>query len=97
VTSAERELQRVVERWRSLPLDHALSRMPAVQAVVQALADAVAEVDGRPRVAVPDLGPRVVMDQLTVMVFDAVQAGLDPKAELVELRHKLARTRATEG
>jgi hypothetical protein len=46
---------------------------------------------------VPDLGPRVVMDQLTVMVFDAVQAGLDPKAELVELRHKLARTRATEG
>ena len=87
----------MVERWRSLPLDHALSRMPAVQAVVQALADAVAEVDGRSRVDVPDLGPRVVMDQLTVMVFDASQAGLDPTAELMELRRKLARTRATKG
>jgi len=87
----------VVERWRSLPLDHALSRMPAVQAVVQALADAVAEVDGRSRVDVPDLGPRVVMDQLTVMVFDASQAGLDPTAELMELRRKLAGTRATKG
>jgi hypothetical protein len=90
VTSAERELERVVERWRSLSLDHALSRMPAVQAVVQALADAVAEVDGRSPVAVPDLGPRVVMDQLTVMVFDAGSAGVDPAPELIALRRALS-------
>ena len=57
VTSTERELQRVVERWRQLPLDHALSRMPVVRPVVQGLADAVADVEGRPHVEVPDLGP----------------------------------------
>jgi hypothetical protein len=89
VTSAERELQRVVERWRSLPLDHALSRMPVVRPVVQRLADAVADSDGRPPVPVPDLGPRVVMDQLTVMVFDAAEAGLDPVPELRDLRRAL--------
>jgi hypothetical protein len=89
VTSAQVELRRLVERWRALPLDHALSRMPAVQAVVQSLADAVAEVDGRSRVAVPDLGPRVVMDQLTVMVFDAAETGLDPTSELEGLRRAL--------
>ena len=79
----------MVERWRSLPLDHALSRMPAVQAVVQALADAVEDVDGRPHVTVPDLGPAAVMDQLTVIVFDASQAGLDPAPELAALRRAL--------
>ena len=80
----------MVERWRSLPLDQALSCLPVVQTVVQALADAVAEVDERPPVVVPDLGPRVVMDQLTVMVFDAAQAGLNPAADLVALRRALS-------
>jgi hypothetical protein len=89
VTSAERELRRVVEWGHSLPLDHALSRMPAVQSEVQRLADAVADVDGRPPVPVPDLGPATVMDQLTVMVFDAAEAGLDPAAELTALRRAL--------
>ena len=58
----ERELKRVVERWHQLPLDHALSRMPVVRALLEALA-------GAPEV--PDLGPGVVMDQLTVLVWDA--------------------------
>jgi hypothetical protein len=89
VTSAQVELRRLVERWRALPLDHALSRMPAVQAMVQGLADAVADVDGRSPVPVPDLGTAAVMDQLTVMVFDAAQAGLDPAAELADLRRAL--------
>ena len=86
VTSTERELQRVVERWRQLPLDHALSRMPLVRQVVQRLADAVADVERRPHVVVPNLGPRVVMDQLTVMAYDATRAGLDPGPELSRLR-----------
>ncbi|HEY6741324.1 MAG TPA: hypothetical protein VI110_03120, partial [Lapillicoccus sp.] len=59
------------------------------QGVVQALADTVAEADGRPPLPVPDLGPATVMDQLTVMVFDAARAGLNPQAELAALRRAL--------
>lgn len=70
------ELKRVVERWRQLPLDHALSRMPLTLAFVQTLADRVAGSRGAPSRPVPDLGPAVVMDQLTVMVFDACAADL---------------------
>jgi hypothetical protein len=89
VGSAERELQRVVERWRQLPLDHALSRMPVVRSVIQGLADVVADVEARPHVEVPDLGPGTVMDQLTVVAYDAAQVGLDPAAELSALRRSL--------
>jgi hypothetical protein len=60
----------VVERWHQLPLDHALSRMPLVAALVQALADDVAESRGRVLQAVPDLGAAVLMDQLAVLVHD---------------------------
>jgi hypothetical protein len=88
--SADLELRRLVERWQQLPLDQALARMPVVRPVVQALADAVADTEQRPHVAVPDLGPRVVMDQLTVMVHDAGQAGLDPAPDLVALRRTLS-------
>ena len=63
--------------------------MPVVRSVVQALADAVAKAEGRPLVEVPELGPGVVMDQLTVMVFDATSAGLDPAAQLRDLRRSL--------
>ncbi len=54
--------------------------MPVVRPVVQALADAVADAEGRPHTEVPDLGPGTVMDQLTVMAYDAGRAGLDPGA-----------------
>jgi len=88
------ELRRVVERWHQLPLDHALSRVPSVQAVVQTLADRVAASRGGPSRPVPDLGPAVVMDQLTVMVFDLFdgQPGTDPAAvadELAGIRRSL--------
>jgi len=65
------ELQRVVERWRQLPLDHALSYAGRVRSLVQSLADGVAEANGVPTSAVPDCGPATLMDQLTVMVYDA--------------------------
>ena len=65
------ELQRVVERWRQLPLDHALSYAGRVRALVQFLADGVAEANGVAPSAVPDRGPATLMDQLTVMVYDA--------------------------
>jgi hypothetical protein len=67
----EAELQRVVERWRQLPLDHALSYAGRVRALVQSLADGVAQASGIPASAVPDLGPATLMDQLTVLVYDA--------------------------
>lgn len=64
------ELRRVVERWHQLSLDHALSRMPSVRAVVQSLADRVARARGVAPQPVPDLGPAAVTDQLAVMVHD---------------------------
>jgi len=71
---AETELQRVVDRWRQLPLDHALSYAGRVRALVQSLADGVAEATGVPTSVVPDHGPATLMDQLTVMVYDASAA-----------------------
>ena len=70
------ELQRVVQRWRQLPLDRALSYSPDVRALVQSLADGVAESTGLPPAAVPDCGPATLMDQLTVMVYDASTTAL---------------------
>ncbi len=69
------ELRRVVERWHQLPLDRALSRLPAVRELVQSLADTVADAESRALCAVPDLGPAVVMDQLQVMVHDVTALG----------------------
>ena len=65
------ELEREVERWRQLPLDHALSYAARVRALVQSLADGVAEANGVHTSTVPDRGPATLMDQLTVMVYDA--------------------------
>ncbi|WP_256793633.1 hypothetical protein [Terrabacter sp. Ter38] len=80
------ELRRVVERWHQLPLDHALSRLPSVRALVQWLADRVAAARGAsdPHAQpVPDLGPAVVMDQLSVLVFDLFRAEPDADARVV--------------
>jgi hypothetical protein len=66
------ELQRVVRRWRQLPLDHALSYAGRVRALVQSLADEVAAGDGLEPLPVPDCGPATLMDQLTVMVYDVL-------------------------
>lgn len=76
------ELRRVVRRWQQLPLDHALSCMPAVRGLLADLTDD----------AVPDLGPAVVMDQLTVLLYDACQAGRSDCLEtrLADLRRALA-------
>lgn len=62
------ELGRVVQRWQQLPLDHAQSCMPPLRHLLDDLA-------GGPEGRVPDLGPAVAMDQLTVLVYDACEAG----------------------
>ena len=70
------ELQRVVQRWRQLPLDRALSYSGRVRALVQSLADEVAEATGERASVVPDCGPATLMDQLTVMVHDVSAAAV---------------------
>jgi hypothetical protein len=64
----------VVERWRQLPLDYALSYAGRVRALAQSLADGVAQATGVHASAIPDCGPATLMDQLTVMVYDASAA-----------------------
>jgi hypothetical protein len=66
----------VVERWRQLPLERALSYAGCVRALVQALAERVAAADGVPVSVVPDRGPETLMDQLTVLVHDASVAAV---------------------
>ena len=85
------ELQRVVERWRQLPLDQALSYAGRVRALVQSLADGVAEANGVPTSTVPDCGPATLMDQLTVMVYDASATALTSTLadDLARLRREL--------
>lgn len=70
----ETELERVAERWRQLPLDRALLYSGRVRVLVQSLADRAAQLSGIPSAVVADLGPATLMDQLTVMVYDASAA-----------------------
>jgi len=76
----------VVRRWHQLPLDHALSCAPTVRRLVDDLAGASGPV--------PDLGPAVLMDQLTVLVYDTCAGDDAPPAELAtrlaDLRRDLA-------
>ena len=80
------ELQRVVRRWQQLPLDHALSCVPAVRRLLDDLAG--------PAAPVPDLGPAVLMDQLTVLVYDTCAAADGTSSALTsrlgDLRRELA-------
>ena len=70
------ELKRLGERWQTLPLTQALQYAGAVHALVQSLADEVADDGDGPRADVPYLGPAVVIDQLRVLVYDASAAGV---------------------
>ena len=91
VSEVETELRRVVQRWRQLPLDRALSYAGRVRALVQSLADGVARATGVPASVVPDCGLATLMDQLTVLVYDAraatVTSGL--AEDLANLRREL--------
>ncbi|PRY58132.1 hypothetical protein BCF74_11356 [Knoellia remsis] len=81
----DRELERVVRRWRELPVDRALGASGDVRALVDELAAATA-----PGSAVPDLGPSVLMDQLRVLAWDAAVAGVpDLVTRLAALRRAL--------
>ena len=66
-----------------------------VRALVQELADDVARGEGREPVAVPDLGPAVVMDQLTVMVHDATAVAVAADLPAVGARLRTCRLALT--
>ncbi|MBK8470212.1 MAG: hypothetical protein WAR57_13330 [Candidatus Phosphoribacter sp.] len=85
------ELDRLAERWRQLPLDQALGVSEVVLATAQRLADEVAARTGMPPAHLPDLGPAVVLDQLRVQAYDAVQAAMDGDLadRLAQLRRAL--------
>jgi len=86
----------VVERWRQLPLDRALLHAGSVRALVQALAERVAQADGFPASVVPDCGPATLMDQLIVLVYDACAAAVT-SAQTLTLAQDLVSLRAELG
>ena len=65
------ELDRIRRRWSELPLERAEAGMPVLRDVLAHLATRSAD----PPPAVPDLGPAVAVDQLSVLVWDAYAAG----------------------
>jgi hypothetical protein len=60
------ELDRIRRRWGELPIGRAEAGMPLLRRLLADLA---------PRAEVPDLGPGAVIDQLTVLVWDAYADG----------------------
>ena len=67
---ARTELDRIRRRWEQLPLAQAERRMPLLRRL---LADLAAR--SVPGATVPDLGPGVVVDQVSVLVWDAYAGG----------------------
>ncbi|RNI23966.1 hypothetical protein [Flexivirga caeni] len=85
------ELRRIARRWRELPEPVAVENAALLRGFAQQLADSTREAAGRERLAIPELGPATLLDQLTVMVYDARRAGLDELVSrgLTELRRSL--------
>ena len=84
------ELDRIRRRWGELPLSRAEDRMPVLRHLLADLAPRTAALPATrpeeqlpspltgaagPLPVVPDLGPAVVVDQLTVLVWDAYANG----------------------
>jgi hypothetical protein len=81
------ELDRIRRRWAELTLARAESRMP----LLRRLLDDLAARSAPDATTVADLGPAVVVDQLTVVVWDAYAAGRGDgiAALLTDLRRAL--------
>lgn len=89
------ELDRVLTRLTTLgprltrpSADGGPSTADAARAVLQPLADAVADAAGEPRRPVPVLADRAVADQLAVLGADALDPALPPAA-LADLAERL--------
>lgn len=68
--AARIELRRLAGRWHQLPLVQASPHVQIVRELAQRYADRAAGESGLPPRPLPDLGPAVVIDQLTVTVYD---------------------------
>ncbi len=65
------ELERLGERWQTLPLAQALAHAPALREVAQDCADHLPPPDRAPtEPLVRDLGPACAYDQLSTLVYD---------------------------
>lgn len=83
------ELRRIAGRWRDLPEGRARRHATTLLALAQDLVDDVARREGRPASELPDLGPAVVVDQLTVALYEwfedlAAAASVDGDRTLAE-------------
>lgn len=76
-------LDRVTRRWRQLPLTTAQRRSDVVRRLAQQWVDLSAP-SCEAKFLLPDLGPAVVVDQLTVAVYDACHTGSVPSAVVVD-------------
>lgn len=84
------EIERLVRRWQQLPAHQALSSADLVRALVDELAVDTADRTGRAHEPVPDLGHGALIDQLTVLAYDARHAGVpDVDTRLADLRRVL--------
>lgn len=75
------EIERLVRRWVSLPLDRALVVVPQLRARAQSYADEAAAAAGLEPVSLPELGPASVLDQLVVTVYDVCATADAPRLE----------------
>ena len=96
---AEKELWRVTTRLAGLgparltrPDEDGVAPQDRVRPVLQALADAAADAEGRPRRDVPVLGAHALGDQLVVLVRDLL-AATDDEAAVEELHDRLVTLR----
>ena len=96
---AERELWRVTTRLAGLgparlerPGPDGASPADRVRPVLQELADAAADLEGRPRRDVPVLGAHALGDQLVVLARDVLAAS-DDEAVAEQLRDRLVQLR----
>lgn len=87
-----REAARVVERLRTMPLARLSTAAPGARALAQRLEDRSADLSGRERREVPDVGDAAVGDQVAVMVADLVRLR-PPPDQCAEAVDELARYR----
>ncbi len=78
------ELERLGERWRTLPLDRALCHASALRAAAERCAELLPNTYGAPTELVRDLGPACALDQLSTLAYDLCEHRARDAAHAVE-------------
>jgi hypothetical protein len=74
-TASDVELERVVERLRTMPLTRLAQHASSARDLAQELADRAADIAGTQRHVVPDVGDAAVGDQVAVTGRDLLDLG----------------------